>query len=46
MEKDSERDFTEAIKKEEEKQDFSVFRETKAVNEAERVRCADRFCPH
>lgn len=24
-------------------QDFYVFRETKAVNEAERVRCADRF---
>lgn len=24
-------------------QDFSVFRETEAVNEAERVRCADRF---
>lgn len=45
MEKDGKRDFTEA-KKERKIQDFSVFRETKAVNEAERVRCADRFCPH
>lgn len=49
MEKDCERDFTEAKKKKKSKkrkrktQDFSVFRETEAVNEAERVRCADRF---
>lgn len=47
MEKDSERDFTEKKKRHKEKknktQDFSVFGETEAVNEAERVRCADRF---
>lgn len=30
-------------KKKRKTQDFSVFRETEAVNEAERVRCADRF---